>query len=285
MSTLRQIREHYCSELEDQYDHEEVMTIFQVVAQEVLSLSRPRLMLLLDEPCVAKDTECLFSYLSQLKTGMPVQYVLGKAPFFGMDLLVNPDTLIPRPETEELVEHVLEEKHVHSKPYIIDIGTGSGCIALALKANWSDAVVSAIDVSRAALEIARRNAQRLHLDVEFRCMNILEWELVFHNELYDVIVSNPPYVTREEMQAMNTNVLQFEPHSALFVENDAPLLFYDYISSFAQKHLRSGGCLYFEINQYLASEVIDLLKKKGFHDIRVLTDINGVPRHTSCRIV
>lgn len=285
MSTLRDIRERYVSELSRQYERDEILVIFQIVVQDALSISPTKMMLSLDVEHAESVCDQLIHYLSELRRGKPVQYVLGKAPFFGLDLSVGPDTLIPRPETEELVEHILTEKLSNPTARIIDIGTGSGCIALALKSNWPEADITAVDISTEALEVARGNAQRHQLDIRYRCLNILEWEYAFGNDLFDIIVSNPPYVTRSEMQDMNPNVLQFEPHSALFVEDEAPLLFYDYISSFALQHLHRGGALYFEINQYLGPETKDLLEKKGFQDIETLIDINNVPRHMRARLL
>ncbi|MGO3241411.1 MAG: peptide chain release factor N(5)-glutamine methyltransferase [Sphingobacteriaceae bacterium] len=284
MDTLREFRQQYLHELSPLYDQDEISAIFQIATQDLLSISKSQLVLALNDQCTAQTKARLADYLSELQTGKPIQYVLGKAPFFGMELAVGPATLIPRPETEELIEHILGKEKSRKRADIIDIGTGSGCIALALKLQWPEADVSAVDISADALEIARTNARAFQMEINFRCLNILEWELTFGDEYYDIIVSNPPYVTRTEMQDMSTNVLQFEPHAALFVENETPLLFYDHIASFARKHLRPSGTLYFEINQYLAQETTDLLEKKGFLQVQIFKDINGVSRHISAQV-
>ena len=218
-------------------------------------------------------------YVQELQKQKPIQYLLGKTEFFGLEFFVNQHTLIPRPETEELVDLIIKENKSESGPHIIDIGTGSGCIAISLKTNLPLAEVSAVDISNEAISIARENAKNNNCFVDFRCLDILEWDHVFdEKETFDVIVSNPPYITQEEKNDMHRNVLQFEPHVALFVEDSAPLLFYDHISSFALKHLNKEGTLYFEINQYLAKETQELLLKKGFSEVLVFKDINAVSR-------
>ena len=178
-----------------------------------------------------------------------------------------------------MVDLIIKENNTSPELQIIDIGTGTGCIAISLKKNLNQAEVSAVDISPEAIAIARQNSINNESPVNFRCLDILEWNLVFaDSELFDIIVSNPPYITQQEKNDMHRNVLQFEPHTALFVEDSVPLLFYDHIASFALKHLKKEGTLYFEINQYLAKETQDLLFKKGFSEVKVLNDINGVPR-------
>lgn len=284
MSTFREIRADYLSDLSAHYDDQEALTIFQIIVQECTAMSRIELLSALDQACTPTIHAELKHYLHELSSGKPLQYVLGKAPFFGLELRVNEHTLIPRPETEELIAHILEAPREATAPDIIDIGTGSGCIALALKKNWLEASVSAVDISSEAIRIAEQNAARYQLDVNFRCVDILEWPYTFSDQLYDIVVSNPPYITRAEMETMKPHVLLHEPHSALFVENEVPLLFYDYISSFAQSHLRPDGTLYFEINQHFSVETKDMLHKKGFKDVVIFYDINGVPRHLRARM-
>lgn len=220
--------------------------------------------------------------LSQLQSGRPFQYVMGEAWFMGMAFLVNESVLIPRPETEELVDLICRQyQHIHAANALkfIDIGTGSGCIALALKKCIPQANVFALDVSSAALNVARSNADRLKLDVNFMEANILEWDVIFNDEIrFDVIVSNPPYITPAEKSGMERHVLDYEPELALFVEEEAPLLFYQHIADFAWHHLHSGGKLFFEINRRYGTEIVDLLHKMGFDQVRLIQDLQGADR-------
>lgn len=219
------------------------------------------------------------SILEELQTGRPIQYILGVADFYGMHLFVNEHTLIPRPETEELVEWIVSEHQNCGQLSILDIGTGSGCIALALKKLLPHARVDALDVDAGAVAVARKNAARLDLSVSVMQADILEWDSFMQEiQQYHVIVSNPPYITPDEQEAMHRNVLLFEPHHALFVEKHAPLLFYDVIAEMGKKHLLPEGNLYFEINQYLSRETADLLDRKGYKQVTLRQDLNQVDR-------
>ncbi|MGV6943517.1 peptide chain release factor N(5)-glutamine methyltransferase [Sphingobacterium kyonggiense] len=279
MQTLGHIRKQFIQDLIELYSEDEIKSIFQIAALEYLEIPKSNFLLTLNEPLSSAHEEILSKILKLLLSGKPIQQIIGKAPFYGLIFNVTEDTLIPRPETEELVDLIIkEQKSQNHTIQIIDIGTGSGCIAISLKKNLSNSLVTAVDISPQALAIAKQNAVNNSTNVEFRCIDILEWEFVFQEEQFDVIVSNPPYITQNEANTMHQNVLRFEPHTALFVENDAPLLFYDYIASFALKHLKNEGALYFEINQYLSIETKDLLIKKGFTKVEVLRDLNQVPR-------
>lgn len=219
--------------------------------------------------------------LPALLSGRPFQYVTGKAWFYGIPLSVNESVLIPRPETEELVDLIIKswDGQGAAAPRIIDIGTGSGCIALALKKSIPEAEVYAMDISREALEVARENAIALGLDIKFIQADILEWELVFDRDLhFDIVVSNPPYITPGEKQEMADHVLNYEPDLALFVPEESPLLFYQHIADFAKQHLRAEGKLYFEINRHYGQSIKELLTKKYFRNIRVLQDMQGADR-------
>ena len=279
MKTLGTLRQQYLSELATIYDQDEILSLFNIVTEHLLGYSRTQVSMNL-QTNIHDDIRAEFEkFLQPLKSGRPVQHIIGKAPFYGLEFIVSEDTLIPRPETEELVDLIIKENNTFPELQIIDIGTGTGCIAISLKKNLNQAEVSAVDISPEAIAIARQNSINNESPVNFRCLDILEWNLVFaDSELFDIIVSNPPYITQQEKNDMHRNVLQFEPHTALFVEDSVPLLFYDHIASFALKHLKKEGTLYFEINQYLAKETQDLLFKKGFSEVKVLNDINGVPR-------
>ena len=213
-----------------------------------------------------------------LKDGEPVQYALGQASFYGLNLLVDPSVLIPRQETEELVHWILSDHPERASLRILDIGSGSGCIPLALKANWSAATVTAFDVSTAALAIARNNAERLGLPIEFRKIDILneeDWQKV---NQFDVIVSNPPYIPASEKALMPDHVLHYEPSLALFVEDDDPLIFYQKIAKLALQKLSPKGQLYYETNEFNAQQVVELLQKEGFLNIELRKDMQGKDR-------
>lgn len=212
---------------------------------------------------------------------IPIQYLLGKTSFYGLDFEVNENVLIPRPETEELVDWILESqksKAESRKLKILDIGTGSGCIAVSLAKNLSDAKVFAIDVSEKALATAKKNAEINAVEITFISQNILETQDL--GQKFDIIVSNPPYVRHLEKEEIKKNVLDNEPHLALFVEDNDALIFYRKIAELAQKNLSSSGQLYFEINQYLGKEMIELLETMNFKNVELRKDIYGNDRMT-----
>lgn len=208
----------------------------------------------------------------------PVQYITGTCWFYGMELQVNPQVLIPRPETEELVDWILQDHTGPEALHMLDIGTGSGCIPLALKNSRPAATVTGIDVSEGALTVARGNASRLQLDVTFSKVNVLDTQETAALPAFHVIVSNPPYILQSEQSTMQEQVWGFEPSLALFVPDNDPLLFYRYISQLAATHLITGGHLYFETNEALANEVAALMKEEGFQEVEVKQDIFGKER-------
>jgi len=212
----------------------------------------------------------------RLRQFEPIQYILGETHFFGLPLKVTPAVLIPRPETEELVDLILKE-NAGNNCRVLDIGTGSGCIALALKSRLKNAVISGVDISATALEIARSNSEMNGLEVGFFNADILNWQL-YEWPLFDVIVSNPPYVTESEKKLMHKNVLDFEPAGALFVNDTDPLLFYRHIAQFALEKLSVNGRIYFEINENFGPETEKLLVGLGFESIEVVADIQGKNR-------
>jgi release factor glutamine methyltransferase len=223
------------------------------------------------------------SIITELKNQKPIQYILGETFFYGLRFEVNQNTLIPRPETEELVEWIISENkksQQSSNLKVLDIGTGSGCIAISLAKNLPNAKVSALDISEEALNVAKNNAEFNQVTIDFILADVLAIEKL--PDTFDVIVSNPPYVRESEKDLMQQNVLSNEPHIALFVENENPLLFYDKIAELAKNHLTENGVLYFEINQYLGEETVDLLKTKGFKNIELKKDIYGVDRMVKC---
>jgi release factor glutamine methyltransferase len=218
--------------------------------------------------------------LDQLKKEIPIQYLLGTTHFYGLEFEVNSAVLIPRPETEELVDWIIQSSKVQSKLKILDIGTGSGCIAIALAKNLPNAQVFALDVSEQALATAKKNAEKNQVHLSFIHQSILETEDLAQE--FDIIVSNPPYVRELEKHEIKNNVLDNEPHLALFVEDNDALIFYRKIAQLAQKNLKSEGQLYFEINQYLGKETLNLLLEMGFKNCELRQDIYGNDRMIQC---
>ena len=210
----------------------------------------------------------------------PIQYIFGETDFLDFKIKVTPSVLIPRPETEELV-HWIIEKRIPNNSRILDVGTGSGCIALALKKRLKNCNVFGVDISAEALEVARKNGKINKLHVDFFQADILKWEQI-QWEKFDVIISNPPYVRLSEKLEMNNNVLLYEPEKALFVTNEDPLVFYRTIAAFANKYLNEDGKLYFEINEYLAFEMKNLMLGMGFNNVEIKKDINGKNRMIYC---
>jgi len=228
------------------------------------------------------DFKKIVSIVFRLKNNEPIQYIIGETEFCGLKLKVSPAVLIPRPETEELVDWIVRSR-LPEECSVLDIGTGSGCIALAIKNQIKKAEVSGIDISGEAIEIARQNALENGLEVNFSKADIFDFSTV-NSEKYDVIVSNPPYIRENEKAQMHSNVLNYEPEIALFVPDTDPLKFYSVIAGFAKNNLRENGRLFFEINENLGIEMTDLLRNHGFIQIEVRKDINGKSRMLSCAV-
>ena len=255
------------------YPDGEAQAIVFLVLEKLFGLSRTDVLMGGLERLTAEQTVELEQVMLRLERGEPVQYVLGVADFDDMTLGVAPGVLIPRPETEELVEWIAEDFKSAKRLRILDIGTGSGCIALSLARRFTDACVTAWDISDDALRIASANAERLGLDVEFKkrdalCTEVAEADVAN----YDIIVSNPPYICEKERVDMDNNVLQHEPETALFVPDNDPLLFYRAISDLAQKMLRSGGGLYFEINREYGKETAGMMSAMGLDSVELRKD-------------
>jgi release factor glutamine methyltransferase len=272
----------YLEKLQTIYALDEAQAITNQVFEEVL-LVKPHQIKMLNKPLSDGEEANLMDILNRLLKHEPMQYILGNAWFYGNKFIVTPDTLIPRSETEELVELILNtvanDKGLASlNPKIIDIGTGSGCIAISLKLNLLHADVWALDKSAAALAIAKQNAKELNAQIQFIDDDILNINKAETAQVFDIIVSNPPYVLENEQENMYENVLAFEPHQALFVANNQPLLFYEAIANYAIKNLKTNGYLFFEINQQFGNQTTAMLQEKGFSDIKLLQDINGNDR-------
>jgi release factor glutamine methyltransferase len=276
---IKEYRDQFIQELTPIYDAGEAESFFYLILEEKHQLKRIDLALRPDLVFSEAEIKVWNSILEQLKKEIPIQYLLGKTSFYGLDFEVNENVLIPRPETEELVDWIIEtnSKIERLKDLkILDIGTGSGCIAISVAKNLPNADVFAIDVSEKALATAKKNALINDVAVTFIHQNILETENL--HQQFDIIVSNPPYVRNLEKEEIKNNVLDNEPHLALFVEDDDALIFYRKIAELAQKNLLPNGQLYFEINQYLGKEMIDLLEKMNFKNIELRKDIYGNDR-------
>ena len=280
---IASLKSYFFSELQTIQEDSEIESFFFILTEYLHHLKRIDVSLNPDFEVSVTDLEKWNTIISELKTEKPIQYITGEAWFYGYRFEVNENTLIPRPETEELVEWIVESTKQEAgskKLNILDIGTGSGCIPISLKKEIPNAIVSAIDVSEKALEMARKNAVDNEVEVSFILQNILESESLI--EKYDIIVSNPPYVRNLEKQEIKKNVLDYEPHLALFVEDTDALLFYRKIAQLALTSLTPNGKLFFEINQYLGKETVALLENLGFKNIELRKDFVGNDRMICC---
>lgn len=281
MQSLAVIERQFVNELAALYDANEARQLYFLLLEDRLGWSKREYLLRKQEILAEQDANWLIQALFALKETKPIQHLLGYAWFKGMKLIVNESVLIPRPETEELVDLIISRHQpAGDRPLrIIDIGAGSGCIAIALKKAFPCATVYALDISLEALQVARKNAENQRAVITFINADILEWDTFFQDtEIFDIVVSNPPYVTDVEQSGMHRNVLDNEPHLALFVEDSAPLLFYEHIAAFALAHLQADGDLYFEINRRYGHQTSELLRKKGFQQVMLHQDIHGADR-------
>jgi len=287
--TLVNIKNTFHKELKNLFPINEIDTFFYLLTETHLKLKRVDIALNPDKEIHKEIEKKYYSALAKLKKEIPIQYIIGETEFYGLPFYVDKSVLIPRPETEELVSWIVREVKIKKPslsepiPYnILDIGTGSGCIAIALAKNLPKAKVWALDVSEKAIEVAQNNAKLNQVNIHFLNEDILSLKSL--PEKFDSIVSNPPYVRELEKNEIKNNVLQNEPHLALFVKDNDPLLFYDKIADFAKENLKPKGKLYFEINQYLGKETVQLLKEKGFKNIELKKDIFGKDRMIHCEL-
>ena len=293
MTTLKEYKKYFFETLKSDFPNTEIDTFFAFLMEEYLNFKRIDIVLkpdfLVDD--ITKNE--LNIALEKLKNHEPIQYILGKTEFFGFPFIVNKNTLIPRPETEELVVWILEEvtllqKSILKEISIIDIGTGSGCIAILFSKKLRNAKTYAIDISKKALKIAKKNAKLNKVFINFFEIDILKINSLENLKKdqnssnqpvkFDIIVSNPPYVRNSEKIEINRNVLENEPHQALFVSDENPLLFYEKIAYLSKKHLTENGILFFEINQYLGKEILEMLLQKGVKNFEIRKDLFGNER-------
>lgn len=271
---LKEIQKTFHQALNDFYAKEEIDSFFYILTEAYYKKTRLQLAM---NPDIEIDNEgAILLGLEALKQEKPIQYILGEAEFYGLVFKVNSHVLIPRPETEELIAWVLEHDVNKDEFNILDIGTGSGCIAVTLAKHLPKTNVYALDVSKEALKIAKYNAVLNNVDVNYIEKDILNsetWNLNLKDLKFDIIVSNPPYVRKQEKGLMRANVLKNEPHLALFVEDKDPLQFYKAIAKFATRKLNANGALFFEINEYLGKDMIELLEASNFETVELKQDI------------
>ena len=271
MSSIQEAYQTLSLQLTPIYGQREAQSIARIVFEDAFKLFDFTSI----APFLFEDS--LHNIRQRLLQQEPIQYILGQADFYGLKFKVSPVVLIPRPETEELVYWILAQ-NTQTNPTILDIGTGSGCIPITLKKKIAAATLVAMDVSKEALAIAQENAELNQVAISFIQQDILDKSLWSNSPQYDIIVSNPPYIPTKEAALMPTWVKDFEPALALFVSNEDPLVFYRMIADFALTHLKTGGILYFETNEYNAQEVVTLLRMKGFQEVCVNKDMSGKER-------
>jgi release factor glutamine methyltransferase len=292
--SLRQLFDTVANQLQGIYPSGELKSLQRIIFQSQLGIPPHRVH---TDPSMAvspNDAQRILEMAGQLRQHKPIQYILGETEFYGMVFRVNPDVLIPRPETEELVDWVVRTvqaelrtagRRIEAEPAnaskslsILDIGTGSGCIAICMAARLGQSVVTAIDISGRALEVARENAKHNGVDVNFYCADILDYSQPIPHQPFDVVVSNPPYVRNSERLLMMPNVLEYEPHLALFVDDSDPLRFYKAIAQRAPAMLKTGGRVFCEINEALGDETKRLFERFGFARVELRKDLNGKDR-------
>ncbi|WP_296383756.1 peptide chain release factor N(5)-glutamine methyltransferase [Winogradskyella sp.] len=281
---LKDLQNIFHTELDAIYGKVEVNSFFFLCIEHYFNMPRIQLALEPEFAITKSETDTLFKVLKDLRQQKPIQYILGETEFYGLTFKVNENVLIPRPETEELVDLIIRSvtsSEVEKSLKILDIGTGSGCIAISLAKHLPNATVYALDVSKEALKIAKQNAEINSVEITFIEGDILKQNC--HSALdaesnFDIVVSNPPYVRELEKEEIKPNVLNNEPHLALFVDNHNPLQFYKAITDFAVNNLKQNAELYFEINQYLGKETKQLLVEANFKNVDLIKDLNGNDR-------
>lgn len=277
LRTIKDIRSYFASELGSLYDEKETTSLSKIIIKTITGSSGLHQLNNPGFEISHEQASAIIRICEELKTGKPYQYILGETHFYNCIIRVNPSVLIPRPETEELADLIIRENKSYSGG-IIDFGTGSGCIAIALAANLPESSVTGIDFTEDVLQLARINAGLNNVTLSFQKMDILNFSYASIIEKPGIIVSNPPYVRNSEKKLMNKNVLDFEPHDALFVDDSDPLLFYRAILDIADKILIKGGRIYFEINEAMGNPMADLMISHGYSGVKVIKDLNNKNR-------
>jgi len=277
---VKEALNYIISRLRESFDADEARALAWWVLEEVSGLSRSQLLSDCKGTTNISDTQIFEPIIDRLLRFEPIQYIFGHTLWYGLDLKVTPATLIPRPETAELVDTIANIQLPTANCRLLDVGTGSGCIALAIKQQHPDWQVTGIDISAEAIEVARENARRNGLDVAFEQQDVFSDEPSAVNSChYDIVVSNPPYIRECEKAAMSSNVLDYEPATALFVPDNDPLLFYRRVAAFYKAKF-----LFFEINEAFGNEMVAMLEEKGYKDVKIYTDSYGKQRIVTARM-
>jgi len=267
---LASFKKEFLKAITPLYNKDEASSLYYMLCEEVLSIPKSKLIIAEDMDLTIEKTNQLYNCLERLKKHEPIQYVLGKTKFCNLNFSVNESVLIPRPETEELVNIIL--KNELGNKTVLDIGSGSGCIAVSLAKHSPKAKVTALDICKDAIELSQRNAKENDVNLEFINADILNYK---SDKKYDSIVSNPPYVIELEKKHMSKNVLDYEPELALFVKNDDPLQFYKAILDFAKNSLNKNGEIYFEINESYKDKIMELVNNYGYSNVDCKLDVFG----------
>jgi release factor glutamine methyltransferase len=276
IQTIKDIRPYLAQELGEIYPEPEISALASIIIRSVFGISRLHRLALPEYPVTKKQSCRIISICMELRRGKPVQYILGGTSFFNCVIRVNSETLIPRSETEELVDLIIKENRGF-RGRILDVGTGTGCIAIALAVNLPGCSITGIDISEGVISIAKENAQLNSVQITLIIADIFNAEFKLRDKA-DIIVSNPPYIRESEKRSVAKNVLDFEPPVALFVPDSDPLVYYCAIVKLAENNLIPGGKLYFEINETMGKPMVQLLEKSGYSDIEIVKDINGKNR-------
>ncbi len=276
--TVYSAKEFIKSQLQDIYPLTEISAFSRIIFTDIFNISVVSQISDKDKKLNSEEINKIKIVVERLKKFEPLQYIVGKTEFYGLIFWVDKNVLIPRQETEELVDLIIKENKINKELNILDIGTGSGCIAITLAKTFSKSKIFAIDISNEALKIAKRNAEFNNVNIDFINTDIFNDDIFNDDILFDIIVSNPPYVTEKEKQLMNKNVLDFEPSTALFVSDSEPLRFYKRIAEFSKQKLNKTGKLYFEINENYGNEMSQLLNSMNFKNIRIIKDLNEKDR-------
>ena len=276
---VRDIRKYYCEQLCSIYDNDEANAMILILLEHYFNITRVKMALEPDMRLSESEMLTFHFAVKDLLKNKPIQYIIGETEFCDLKFKVNENVLIPRPETSEMIYKIVERQKTKDKRQlsILDIGTGSGCIAISLAKQIPNSKVYALDISEKALEVAKENAINNDAEVAFIHDDILSLKNKIETK-FDIIVSNPPYVRELEKAEMRDNVLNWEPHNALFVSDNDPLIFYRNILEFAKSHLKENGEIWFEINEYLGKEMTDLCKEYGFSDVEIFKDFRGKER-------
>ena len=276
---VRDIRKYYCEQLCSVYDNDEATAMILILLEHYFKITRVKMALEPDMRLSESEMLTFHFPVKDLLKNKPIQYIIGETEFCDLKFKVNENVLIPRPETSEMIYKIVNRQQTTDNRLrsIIDIGTGSGCIAISLAKNIPNSKVYALDISEKALEVAKENAINNDAEVAFIHDDILSLNNKIETK-FDIIVSNPPYVRELEKAEMRDNVLNWEPHNALFVSDNDPLIFYRNILEFAKNNLNQDGEIWFEINEYLGKEMTDLCKEYGFSDIEIFKDFRGKER-------